>query len=264
MNRRHATRSAALAVGAATVLALAACGSGEEDPTPLVIDAHPNLVLQASRSLSVALTECTKDYAPADVRVEVGEAGEIEGRVRDGRGDLIAADDTALPDRLHDEDVLEDPEQFARDTLVLAVPARGAKVRDFADIMAGEGEGVLGIGDPAVAFGAAFANGLSKLTDKQREAVLARVRTSETDARTLVSRLRDGSLDAAVVRQTDVEASDGELRALPLPAIMEPNLAYAAAVVSKSPHAASAAALIDDLRSGICAGALKAAGYLVP
>lgn len=263
MARRTPARTAAAALAVAATLGLAACGE-EEEPTPLVVDDHPTLVMQASRSLAVPLTECTKQYAPADVRVEVGEAGEIEGRARARRGDLVVADDTALPDRLHDDGVVDDPEQFARDTLVLAVPARGAKVRDFSDVMAGESEGVLGIGDPAVAFGAAFADGLARLTDQQREAVLARVRTSETDARTLVQRVRSGSLDAAIVRQTDVEATDGELRALPLPAVLNPRLTYAAAVVSSSRHAASAAALIDDLQSGICAGDLRAEGFLVP
>lgn len=256
-------RTATIALVVTASLGLAACGE-EEEPTPLVVDDHPTLVVQASRSLAVPVAACTKEYAPAEVRVEVGEAGEIEGRVRARRGDLVVADDTALPDRLHDDGVVDEPEQFARDTLVLAVPARGAKVRDFADVMAGESQGVLGIGDPAVAFGAAFADGLARLTDQQREAVLARVRTSETDAATLVDLVRDGSLDAAIVRQTDVEATDGDLRALPLPDSMEPGLTYAAAVVRSSRNAASAAALIDDLQSGICAADLKAQGFLVP
>lgn len=265
MSRRSALRGLALATAAASALGLAACGSDEDDnPPPLVVDGSQTIALEVSRSLAVPLTACTKLYAPAKVRVQLGEAGELEGRIRRGAGDLLAADDNVLPQKLADDGVVEPPEAFARDQLVLAVPAGDAEVRDFSDLTSGRSDGLIGIGDPAVAFGAATAVALERLPSVQREAVLARVRRSETEIPRLVEQVEDGELDAAIIHQTDVQATEGQLRALPLPAVMQPEVVYSAAVVKDSPRAAEAGALLDDLQSGICAGQLRAAGFLAP
>lgn len=262
---RRALRGAALSAAAASALGLAACGSEDEASTPpLVVEGNPTLVLQVSRSLGIPLTSCTKLYAPARVRVELGEAGELEGRIRDGSGDLLAADDNVLPQKLADDDVVEEPEAFARDQLVLAVPVDGAKIRDFSDLAAGDSTGLIGLGDPAVALGAATTIALERLAPEEREAVLARVRRSETDIATLVQQIREGELDGAIIHETDVLAADGRLRALPLPAAMQPEVVYTAAVVKDSPRAADAAALLDDLQTGTCAAQLRAAGFLAP
>lgn len=267
---RAAVRTASvlrgLLVSAAAVSAvgLAACGSDEEPAAPLPVDGHPTIILEVSRSLGVPLTACTKEYAPATVRVQLGEAGELEGNVRRGTGDMIAADDNVLPQKLADDDVVDQPEAFARDQLVLAVPSSDAKVRDFSDLASGQSDGLIGIGDPAVALGSATTVALERLPSVQREAVLARVRRTETDIDRLVEQIRTGDLDAAIIHQTDVQAADGRLRALPLPAVMQPEVVYTAAVVKDSPRAADAAALLDDLQSGTCAGQLRAAGFLAP
>lgn len=249
----------------AAALGLAACGSDEEaQGPPPSLDGHPTIIVQVSRSLGVPLTACTQQYAPATVRVQLGEAGELEGRIRNGTGDLLAADDDVLPQRLAADDVVDEPEAFARDELVLAVPTEGAKIRDFSDLAAGQSDGLLGLGDPAVALGAATTVGLERLPSRQREAVLARVRRTETDVAVLVEQIREGELDGAIVHQTDVQAAEGRLRALPLPAVMEPEVVYTAAVVEDSPRAAAATALLDDLQTGTCAGQLRAAGFRSP
>lgn len=249
----------------AAALGVTACGSDEETSRPpLVVDGHPTLVLQVSRTLGVPLTECTKEYAPAEVRVELGSPAEIESRLRAGRGDLVAADDSLLPQKLADDDVVESPQIFARDTLVLAVPTDDAEVRDFADLTSGESEALIGIGDGSGALGQTTTTALEKLGSVQREAVLARVRTQAPDARRLVRDVRAGRLDAAIVHATDVEATRGALAALPMPAALGPEVTYTAAVSRRSEHAADAAALLQDLQSGTCAGQLRAGGFLAP
>ncbi|MDO9408727.1 substrate-binding domain-containing protein [Patulibacter sp.] len=258
-------RGLAAALLSTAALGAAACGSDEESTKPpLVLDGHPTLVLQVSRSLGVPITACAKEYAPADVRVEVGSPGEIEARLRQGRGDVVASDDSVLPQRLADGGVLEAPQVFARDTLVLAVPADDAEVRDFSDLTSGDSRALIGIGDDTGALGATTTTALEKLDSRQREAVLARVRTRSGEARSLVSAVRGGRLDAAIVHDTDVEATRGALSALPLPAELAPEVTYTAAVAKASEHAADAAALLQDLQSGTCAGQLRAGGFLAP
>jgi molybdate transport system substrate-binding protein len=250
---------------AALTVGLAACGSDEEASTPpLVLDGHPTLILQASRTLGEQLTACTKEYAPAEVRVQVGSPTELASRLKGGTGDLLAADDVAVPQALADEGVVEAPQVFARDTLVLAVPGKDAEVRDFSDLESGDSTALIGIGSESGALGAATTTALEKLSSEGREAVLARVRTTKPGGRELAEAVRSGDLDAAIVHATDVQASEGALSALPLPAAVGPGVAYTAAVAKDSAHAADAAALLDDLRSGTCAGQLRAAGYLAP
>lgn len=258
-------RGLAAACAASAALALSACGSEEQASTPpLVLDGHPTLVLEVSRSLGVTLTACTRDYVPAEVRVQLGSPSEIAARLRDGTGDLFASDDSLLPQQLADDDVLEAPEVFARDELVLAVPADDAEIRDFSDLTSGDSTALIGIGADSNALGATTTTALEKLDSKQREAVLARVKTMGADARELAGRVRSGTLDGAIVHATDVQASEGRLAALPLPAALGPEVTYTAAVAKDSAHAADAAALLDDLQSGTCAGQLRAAGYLAP
>jgi molybdate transport system substrate-binding protein len=258
-------RGAAATLLSTAALGLAACGSDEEtSKPPLVVDGHPTLVLQVSRTLGVPLSACTKEYAPADVRVELGSPAEIGSRLRAGRGDLVAADDSLLPQGLADDDVVEAPQIFARDTLVLAVPSDDAEVRDFSDLTSGDSRALIGIGDGTGALGQTTTSALEKLSSVERERVLARVRTPSADARPLVSAVRGGRLDAAIVHATDVEATRGALAALPLPAALGPEVTYTAAVAKDSQHAADAAALLQDLQSGTCAGQLRAGGFLAP
>lgn len=250
---------------AAALLGLTACGSKEQASTPpLVLDGHPTLVLEVSRSLGVPITACTREYAPAQVRVQVGTQDEIEARLRQGTGDLVASDDSLLPQDLADAGILEAPEVFARDSLVLAVPADDAEVRDFSDLTSGDSKALIGVGADSNALGATTTTAFEKLSSVQREAVLARVRTQASSASELVAKVRSGALDAAVVHDTDVEATGGKLSALPLPAALGPEVTYTAAVVKKSAHAADAAALLDDLQSGTCAAQLRAGGFLSP
>lgn len=260
-----ASRSLATAGLLTAALGLSACGSKEEaSRPPLVLDGHPTLVLQVSRSLGVPLTACTKEYAPAEVRVQVGSQDEIEARLRQGTGDVVASDDSLLPQELADDDVLEAPEVFARDALVLAVPADDAEVRDFSDLTSGGSKALIGIGAETNALGATTATALEKLDSVQRESVLARVKTMDDTAQELVAKVRSGTLDAAIVHETDVEATGGKLSALPLPAALGPEVTYTAAVVKDSQHAPDAAALLDDLQSGTCAAQLRAGGFLAP
>jgi molybdate transport system substrate-binding protein len=259
-----ATARRATAAGlAATALALGACGS-EEPPTapPLVVNGHPTLVVQVSRSLANPLTACTKEYAPADVRVQTGDAAELSTRLKDGEGDLLVADDSDLPQQLDSEDVDEKPEVFAPDLLVRAVPTTGPEVRDFEDLTAGGSTALIGVGSGSTPLGAQTTAALERLSSVEREAVLARVRTQDASGEALTSKIEQGTIDAAIVHATDVLASGGKLRSLPLPPAIDPGVAYSAAVVEDSPRAADAAALLDDLQIGTCADRLRAAGFL--
>lgn len=256
MSRPSRRRAAAAAAALLAAAGVAGCG-GDDDGA-----ARPTLTVQAAASLTEALTACAKDYAPATVRLSFGGSDELAAQIRQGAGgDVLAAANTTIPQQLHEEGKVGAPVAFAGNELVLAVPADGARVRGLDDLVRDDGA-TLAVGSESVPVGAYTRKVLAKLPAAQRRAIEARVRTEEPDVKSVLAKLQQGVVDAAFVYRTDVRATKGAVRAIALPARLGPRAAYAAAVVDGTPQAAAARAFVDDLRSGGCGRALRAAGFL--
>ena len=257
---RHGAPAAA---ALAAALTLAACGS-DDDGGGATGKGRPTLTVQAAASLTEALTSCTKDYAPAKVRLSFAGSDELAAQIRKGAGgDLFAAANATLPEQLASEKKVDRPVAFAGNELVLAVPASGAKV-DSLDAVAREDGVRLAVGAPSVPVGSYTQKALGRLPGAERRAILSRVRTEEPDVKSVLAKLQQGVVDAAFVYRTDVEAAKGAVRAIALPAAIRPKVSYEAAVVRGSKEAAAARALLDDLRTGACGRTLRAAGFLAP
>lgn len=248
-------------IGLVVVAALAGCGgSGNDDATTTA--KRPTLTVLAAASLTEALTACTKDYAPAQVRLSFGGSDELAAQIRRGvGGDLFAAANAKLPAQLAGEGKVDAPVGFAANELVLAVPAKDAEVSDLDDL-ARDASLKLAIGSASVPVGSYTRTALARLPEAQRTAILARVKTEEPDVKSVLAKLQRGVVDAAFVYRTDVQATRGAVRAISLPAAAQPTVAYDAAVIADGQRAA--AALLEDLRSGTCQKALRDAGFLAP
>lgn len=258
-----------LALVALAAAGLTACGSDDAGPGAAGTGgggggARPTLTVQAAASLTEALTACTKDYAPAKVRLSFAGSDELAAQIRQGAGgDLFAAANATLPAALATEGKVDAPVVFAGNELVLAVPAKGGAVSGLADLER-PGDATLAVGSPSVPVGAYTRKALGRLPAAQRDAVLAHVRTEEPDVKSVLAKLQQGVVDAAFVYRTDVAATKGAVRAVALPAAVRPRVSYAAAVVTGTKHPDAARALLADLRSGTCGDALRAAGFLAP
>ena len=175
---------------------------------------------------------------------------------------MFAAANTKLPDELAAEGKLQQPVVFATNQLVLAVPADGAKVDSLEAL---ERPGVtLVIGAEGVPVGDYTRAVLERLGAERSEAVLANVRSNEPDVKGIVGKLTQGAADAGFVYASDVKASGGELRAIELPAKLEPTATYGAGVVEAAKQPDAAEAFVDDLLAGGCHDALLAAGFGEP
>jgi molybdate transport system substrate-binding protein len=71
-------------------------------------------------------------------------------------------------------------------------------------------------------------------------------------------------VDAGFVYATDVQASGGRLRAIELPARLQPKVVYGAAVVKGTSHGTEARAFVAGLLSGDGQQALRRAGFEPP
>jgi molybdate transport system substrate-binding protein len=256
-------RRAVATAAAALVLVVAACGEKAEPTDGAGASSGTRLTVSAASSLKGALDAYAKRFSGADVKAQFAGSDELAAQIEQGvTPDVFAAANTRLPEQLFDDGLVEEPRVFAGNELVLAVPAEGAKVRSLDDLA---GKGVkLAIGSKDVPVGSYTRDVLARLGGAQEKGILANVRSEEPDVKGVVGKLTQGAVDAGFVYRTDVKAAGSELRAIALPSRLQPKVAYGAAVVKGSEHAALARRYIEGLVSGQGQEALRAAGFLPP
>jgi molybdate transport system substrate-binding protein len=243
---------------------LAACaaiaaGCGDDDGGG---SGSTRLVVSAAASMKEALTACAPKFDKAeDAGVKLSFAGsdELAAQIRQGaKVDVYAAANTKLPVRLHSDGLLDAPVEFATNELVLAVPGN-SRIGSIDDLTR-PGTKVV-IGSASVPIGSYTRETLAKLPPPQEKAILSDVRSNEPDVKGIVGKLTQGAADAGFVYVTDVNATNGRLKAIKLPERVEPRVTYAAGVVSKSGQPDLGKRFVDGLTQGDCADALHEAGF---
>ncbi len=223
--------------------------------------ADEQVIVSAASSLQTAFTDYAK-AAGIDARQSFSGSDDLAAQIRQGvTPDLYAAANTSLPDALHEEGRVERPVVFATNTLVLAVPA--SSEIDSIDDLTGA-DVTLALGQDGVPVGDYAREVLGRLPAGQRDATLANIRSEEPDVAGIVGKLTQGAVDAGFVYMTDVVATDGALKAVDLPPSLEPDVAYAVAVVVDAPNPIGARQFVEGLLAGDGADALEAAGFGPP
>jgi molybdate transport system substrate-binding protein len=239
----------ALAVGPA------ACGDDANNSQ----SGKPRLVVSAASSMTEALTSCSQDYPDASVKLSFAGSDELAMQIEQGvKPDVYAAANTKLPDQLHQEGRLSEPVEFATNTFVLAVP-KDSEIDSIAGLTREDVK--LVIGSKTVPIGSYTRDMLAKLPSDQEKAILANVRSEEPDVKGIVGKLTQGAADAGFTYVTDVNAANGELKAVDLPQEVEPQVTYAAGVVTGAKQPDAGKQFVDGLVSGSCADALRKAGF---
>jgi molybdate transport system substrate-binding protein len=246
------------AIGAGAI----GCGDDDDDGGGSASADSARLVVSAAASMTEALEACAPEFdgdEGVDVRLSFAGSDELAAQIRQGvKPDVYAAANTRLPDELYDEDLIQKPVEFATNEFVLAVPADSAiaSVDDLTE------EGVkLVIGSESVPIGAYTRETLAKLPPDHEKAILDNVRSNEPDVKGIVGKLTQGAADAGFVYVTDVNATGDELEAIELPAELEPDVTYGAAVVKGAKQPEKGQAFVDGLSEGPCADALQEAGF---
>jgi molybdate transport system substrate-binding protein len=242
---------------------VAGCGDDDDDDGGGSTSADSaRLVVSAAASMTEALEACAPEFGGdegVDVRLSVAGSDELAAQIRQGvKPDVYAAANTRLPDELYDEGLIEKPVEFATNEFVLAVPADSA-IASVEDLT---GDGVkLVIGSESVPIGAYTRETLAKLLPGQEKAILDNVRSNEPDVKGIIGKLTQGAADAGFVYVTDVNATGGELEAIELPAELEPDVTYGAALVKGAQQPDTGQAFVDGLTDGRCADALQEEGF---
>jgi molybdate transport system substrate-binding protein len=243
----------------ASSLVFAACGDDDAGGS----QSGPPLRVSAAASLKQAFTRYGEAFTGARAQFSFAGSDELAAQIRAGaRPDVFAAANAKLPDALYEAGLVEKPVAFARNRLVLAVPADGAKVRGLDDLAR---RGVtIAMGSPSVPVGSYTRKVLGGLPAALRRAILANVRSNEPEVGGVVGKVSQGAADAGFVYVTDVKAAGGRLRAIELPASLSPEVVYEAAVVKGTDHPDQARSFLRGLLSGRGRDALSQAGFAAP
>jgi molybdate transport system substrate-binding protein len=240
---------------AACVAIAAGCGGGGDGDST-------RLVVSAAASMTEALESCAPKFdkaEDADVKLSFAGSDELAAQIRQGaKVDVYAAANTKLPDELNADGLLDKPVEFATNELVLAVP-KDSDINSVDDLTK-EGTKLV-IGSESVPIGSYTHETLAKLPPAKEKAILANVRSEEPDVKGIVGKLTQGAADAGFVYVTDVNATNGDLKAIKLPSDLEPDVTYAAGVVTKAQQSELGQKFVDGLTQGDCADALSKAGF---
>ena len=235
------------------VVVVAGCGGSAN------AEEQKQLVVSAAASLTDALTECSKTFRGADVKLSFAGSDELAAQIRQGvKPDVYAAANTKLPDQLADEGLLDTPVTFATNELVIAVPD-DSDIGSIDDLAT---PGVkLVIGSETVPVGVYTRDVLGRLPPAQEKQIMGNVRSNEPDVKGVVGKLTQDAADAGFVYRTDLV--DG-LTAVTLPEDLQPVVEYGAGVVKGAKQPELAQRYLDGMADGSCADALKSAGFGAP
>jgi molybdate transport system substrate-binding protein len=256
----------ALLVGLLALL-VAGCGSSGSDSTSSGSTSAGGssgggrLIVLGASSLTEAVTKYGEEFEAAEVKPSFAGSDQLAAQIQQGaKADVFASADTDYPAELFKEGLVDKPVVFAANELVVAVP-EGSDIHSLSDL-AKPGVKLL-IGDPSVPVGSYTRTVLGRLPAPEREAIVGNVRSEETEVSSIVAKLEQGAADAGFVYVTDEKAAAG-LEPVSIPAKLQPEVAYAAAVVSSSGDKPAAEEFLEGLVSGRGQEDLRAAGFLPP
>ena len=228
-------------VGTLLVLALGAC-LGAGGAAAKSTRAQAGITVYAAASLTDVFPAINKDNA-----YSFAGSNALATQITNGApADVFASANTTIPAQLFASGVVQKPVVFTRNALVIVVPKSNPAHIDSIYDLAKPGVKIV-VAAPAVPVGAYTLQVLDQMG--LRNSVSANFVSQETDVRTVLSKVQLGQADAGFVYSTDARTVPNDLNVIKVPAWAQPKIAYAMAVVSRSPNKEAAQAFIDQVLS---------------
>jgi molybdate transport system substrate-binding protein len=235
------------AIVAAFVVLFVGCG-GDDDAEPLTVYA------------ASSLTEVFQELAP-EHRYNFGGSDELATQIREGaEADVYAAASPSYPEELHAEGLVEQPEVFATNTLVLIVPKRNPRdVTRVQDLAAGEFKVV--VGAEGVPVGDYTRTVLAELGVTE---ILDQVVSEEENVKGVLGKVALGEADAGFVYTTDARAAADDVTEIALPERANADIRYPIAVVAETDQADEANEFVELVVGEHGRHELERAGFGLP
>lgn len=204
------------------------------------------LKVTSGTSLKSAISEIAGAYPGGPVQLEFAGSDAAATAIRAGRKpDVFLAASLKIPSQLASEGLTEAPVVFARNRVVVAVSSKNSAIISIEDLAK---TGVtVAIGSPSVPIGAYADKILAALPPATQARVRANIRSREPDAASVSAKVRSGTVQAAILYETDVKASKGELKAIQIPVALGSMTECAAVVVKGTGREATSAKFIAAL-----------------
>lgn len=264
-------------LSAAVLLALAGCSSGaarEATPpssAPAADEMTGTLTVFAAASLTDVFEslgeQLTAEHPGLTVRFNFAGSSALAAQILEGApADVLATADEAQMARVEEAGLADDPELFAANPLMLAVPrenpadvtppADQAGIPRLADLVVGDL--VMAVCAPEVPCGAAAAevlaaSGLAGIPD-----------TYEEDVRGVLTKVGLGEVEAGLVYLSDVHAAGDSIHAYAFAESARAVNRYPVGRLADAPNPAAAEAFVDLVLSEAGQRALRDAGFLQP
>lgn len=222
--------------------------------------ARPKVTLTvfAASSLSSSFTQIAalfqRDNPTISLRFSFLASSVLASQLVEGAPADVFAAASSKDMRLAKSKVLE-PQIFATNTIVLAFPrSKSRLVSGFSDLNKKSVKWMQC--DPSVACGVATNAALKFLGT-----VITKPVSYEPKVASVVSKLRDGEVDAAFIYLTDYLANRSVLRAIGFPKARTAMTEYPVAIVAGGKHRAESAKFVAEVLSKRGSGILTAAGF---
>jgi molybdate transport system substrate-binding protein len=253
-------RVALLILGAAVLAALVVgCGGGGSSSSGSTTASGGES--SGGGSLTEAVTKYGDGFEGATVKPSFAGSDELAAQIQQGApADVFASANTSYPEELFEEGLVEEPQVFCRNELVIAVP-EGSDIKSIADLTK-PGTKIV-IGDPSVPVGGYTREVLARLPKAEEEAILGNVVSEETEVTSVIAKLEQGAADAGFVYVTDETGSEG-LEPVEIESKLQPRVEYGVAVVKSSKNKPAAEEFVEGLVDGEGQEDLLEAGFLPP
>jgi molybdate transport system substrate-binding protein len=241
-----------LGLALVALLPLSACGGGGDGTTITVL---------AASSLTESFTELADtfeaDHPGVNVKLAFDSSATLAQQAVDGApADVLATADTATMDDARDA-LSSDPEPFATNTMVLAVPKDNpADVSGFADLGTGDISFVACV--PTAPCGKVAA---ALLDDN---AITLPPASLEVDVKSVLAKVTSDEADAGLVYATDAVAAGDEVESFEIPHAPEELTSYPIATLAQAHDDALARQFVDLVTSAEGRQALADAGFGAP
>jgi molybdate transport system substrate-binding protein len=208
-----------------------------------------------------AAASLTNVFPQIDARQQFSFAGsnQLAAQIRQGApADVFASANTALPEQLYKEGLVEKPVVFTRNALILIVPrSNPAKLQSVYDLRKpGVKLVVAAKGVPVGDYTRTVLHNLA-LDD-----ALNNVVSNESDVREVLAKVALGEADAGFVYATDARSIRGKVATIGIRWSAQPIVQYAVAVVKSSKHLTAARVFVRRLLAAPGQQKLRAAGFL--
>lgn len=256
MSRRRSVSSCLLAATAIGVACSDADGNGGS-PRPGVDALTGSITVSAASSLADAFQELAESFETRHPEVEVtlnlAGSGALTTQILEGAPvDVFAPAAPEYLDEVADE-LAEPGRTFATNRLRIAVPAGNpGGVTGLADLS--REELVIGLCAPGVPCGDLAREALS------RAGIVARPDTREPNARALLTKVRLGEVDAALVYVSDVQAGGPSVEGVEMPEPWNPTALYAIGPLKAARNPRAALEFVDFVLSPVGATILARHG----